>query len=390
MNRPLDVLIVSQPVAYGVAIYVRQLTQAAVEAGHRVTVVSPGAERGPLAGWIEDTGAAHHALDMARMPAPRDAFDLVTVRRLAREKDVVHLHSSKAAVLGRVAALFIGRRHRPAVVVTAHYWSWLVGGRWAPLYRWIERFLARRCDVIVAVSEREASEGRVALGVAAPVKLIPNGVDRDQFSPHGVVAERDSGAPLLVCVGRLSHQKGQDVAIRALALLRDRAVRLRLVGAESGGGERAGLEALAGSLEVSDRIEWRGGVDDTAPEYRAADVVVTPSRWDGLSLALLEAMASGATIVASDVNGSESLGDAGVIVPPDDPQALADAIDPLLRDASARRRLGEAARARSGSFDLATTMQQNLALWSELTVGSAGAGAPAPAGPAIEQRRGRT
>jgi glycosyltransferase involved in cell wall biosynthesis len=390
VNRPLDVLIVSQPVAYGVAIYVRQLTRAAVVAGHRVTVVSPGADRGPLAAWIEETGAAHHPLDMARLPAPRDAFDLLALRRLARGKDVVHLHSSKAAALGRVAALSISGRRRPAVVVTAHYWSWLVGGRWAPLYRRIERLLARRCDAIVAVSEREASEGRVALGAAAPIELIPNGVDRDHFSPDGISAERDTGAPLLVCVGRLSHQKGQDVAIRALAQLRDRSARLRLVGAESGGGERARLEALAESLGVFDRVEWRGGVDDTAPEYRAADVVVTPSRWDGLSLALLEAMASGATIVASDVNGSESLGDAGVIVAPDDPQALADALDPLLRDAPSRRRLGEAARARSASFDLASTMQRNLDLWSKLAAGSAGAGVPAPAAPAVEHRRGNT
>ncbi|MDQ4108492.1 MAG: glycosyltransferase, partial [Actinomycetota bacterium] len=229
------------------------------------------------------------------------------------------------------------------------------------------------------VSEREASEGRAALGPSAPVRLIPNGVDRDRFSPDGVEADRDPGAPLLVCVGRLSHQKGQDVAIRALALLNDRVARLRLVGAESGGGERADLEALAESLGVFDRIEWRGGVDDTAPEYRAADVVVTPSRWDGLSLALLEAMASGAPIVASDVNGSESLRDAGVIVPPDDPPALAHAIDELLRDPAARLRLGAAARARSGSFDLASTMRQNLDLWSGLAAGSAGADVRAPA-----------
>jgi glycosyltransferase involved in cell wall biosynthesis len=390
VNRPVDVLIVSQPVAYGVAIYVRELAEAAVEAGHHVTVVSPGAERGPLAGWIRDAGAGHHALDMARQPAPRDVFDLLTLRRLARGKDVVHLHSSKAAALGRVAVRSLGRRHRPAVVVTAHYWSWLVGGRWAPVYRWIERLLAHRCDVIVAVSEREATEGRVVLGPSAPVTLIPNGVGRDHFSPDGVSAERDPGAPLLVCVGRLSHQKGQDVAIRALALLRDRDARLRFVGAESGEGERVRLKALAESLGVADRIEWRGAVDDTAPEYRAADVVVTPSRWDGLSLALLEAMASGATIVASDVSGSESLGDAGVIVPPDDPQALADEIDSLLEDEPRRRRLGEAARARSGSFDLESTMRLNLDLWSGLTTGPAGAGVPAPAEPVVEQRGGRS
>ena len=384
MSRPLDVLVVSQPVDYGVAVYVRHLTAAAVAAGHRVTVVSPGGDHGPLAAWVRSAGADHRTLNMARKPAVRDVFDLVALRRLARGRDVVHLHSSKAAALGRVAALSLGVRRRPAVVVTAHYWSWLVGGRWAPLYRWIERRLARRCDSIVAVSEGEATEGRVVLGPSAPLQLIPNGVDREHFSPDRDAADRDPGYPLLVCVGRLSHQKGQDVAIRALALLDCRTARLRLVGAESGAGERARLEALAASLGVADRIEWRGAVEDTAPEYRAADVVVAPSRWDGFSLALLEAMASGATIVVSEVNGSESLGDAGVIVPPGDPEALADGIDRLLEDAPRRRRLGVAARTRSGSFDLATTMQRNLDLWSGLTIGSAGAGVPAPAEPVIE------
>ena len=389
MSRPLDVLVVSQPVDYGVAIYVRQLTAAAVAVGHRVTVVSPGQDRGPLAAWVRSAGAEHRTLNMARKPAVRDVFDLVALRRLARGRDVVHLHSSKAAALGRVAALSLGRRRRPAVVVTAHYWSWLVGGRWAPLYRWIERRLARRCDSIVAVSEGEAAEGRVVLGASVPLRLIPNGVDRARFSPDGDPADRDPDHPLLVCVGRLSAQKGQDVAIRALARVDDRTARLRLVGAESGPGERARLGALAESLGVADRIDWRGAVEDTAPEYRAADVVLAPSRWDGLSLALLEAMASGAAIVASDVNGSESLAGAGVIVPPDDPEALAEGIDRLLEDADRRRGLGVAARTRSASFDLATTMRRNLDLWSGLTIGSAGAGVTAPAEPMIEHP-GRT
>jgi glycosyltransferase involved in cell wall biosynthesis len=390
VNRGLDVLVVSQPVEYGVAVYVRHLTAAAVAAGHRVTVVSPGADHGPLAAWVRSAGAEHHTLNMARKPAVRDVFDLLALRRLARGRDVVHLHSSKAAALGRVAALSLGGRRRPAVVVTAHYWSWLVGGRWAPLYRWVERRLAGRCDAIVAVSEGEAKEGREVLGASAPIELISNGVDRDQFSPDGSPADRDAGGhPLLVCVGRLSQQKGQDVAIRALALLEDRTARLRLVGAESAAGERARLETLAASLGVADRIEWRGAVEDTAPEYRAADVVVAPSRWDGLSLALLEAMASGATIVASEVNGSESLGDAGVIVSPGDPEALADAIDRLLEDAPRRHRLGDAARTRTASFDLATTMQRNLDLWSGLTIASVGEGIPAPAEPMIEHP-GRT
>ena len=280
-DRPLDVLIVSQSVDYGVAIYVRQLTQAAVAAGHAVTVVSPGSARGPLQAWVEAAGARHRSLDMARSPSIRDPFDVLTLRGLARGRDVVHLHSSKASALGRVAARSIGRRDRPVVVMTPHYWSWLVGGRWSSLYRWIERALAGRCDAIVAVSEREATEGRTVLGADAPVLLLPNGVDRTRFSPDGPRAERVDGSRLIVCVGRLSEQKGQDVAIRALALVADRTARLRFVGGESSHGERIRLERIATSLGVMDRIEWRGPVDDTAPEYRAADIVIAPSRWEG-------------------------------------------------------------------------------------------------------------
>ncbi len=362
----LDVLIVSQSVDYGVAIYVRQLTQAAVAAGHAVTVVSPGSAGGSLQGWVEGAGARHRVLDMARSPSIRDPLDVLTLRRLARGRDVVHLHSSKASALGRVAALSIGRRHRPVVVITPHYWSWLVGGRWSGLYRGIERLLARRCDAIVAVSEREAAEGRIVLGGGAPVLLLQNGVDRTRFSPDGPRADRDDDAQLIVCVGRLSEQKGQDIAVRALALLTDRTARLRFVGGESSHGARTRLERIATSLGVTDRIEWRGPVGDTAPEYRAADVVIAPSRWEGMSLALLEAMSSGTAIVATDVSGAEAAGDAAVIVPPEDPKALAGGIESLLRDPERRRELGHAARERSRSFDLASTMRGNLQLWSDL------------------------
>jgi len=370
-DRSLDVLIVSQPADYGVAIYVRELAGSAVEAGHDVTVVSPPESRGPLASWVKSDGARHHTLDMARRPALRDPFDVLTLRRLARGRDVLHLHSSKAAALGRVAAATLPRRARPAVVMTPHYWSWLVGGRLEGLYRWIERLLARRCDVIVAVSEREEAEGHSVLGPDARLRLIPNGVDRAHFAPEGPSATREVDHPLIVCVGRLSEQKGQDVAIRALALLSDRTSRLRLVGGESTPGHRRQLEELATSLGVAERIEWRGPVDDTAPEYRAADVVIAPSRWEGMSLASLEALSCGSAMVATDVSGSEALGSAGLIVPREDPGALAGAIDGLLRDPGKRGALGLAARAQSRPYDVSVTMRRNLDLWTDLVHGGA-------------------
>ena len=370
-RRSLDVLLVAQPTSYGVAVYVRQLAAAAVAAGHRVTVACPGPEHGPLAGWVVAAGAAHHRLDMARLPAARDVADLVALRRLARGRDIVHLHSSKAAALGRVAVRSLGRR-RPPVIVTPHYWSWLVGGRLAPVYRRVERMLARGCDAIVAVSEREAADGRAVLRSAVDrIRVIQSGVDLDRFSPEGPRAERRGEGPLIVCVGRLSHQKGQDIAIRALAALRHPTATLRLVGAESHDGERARLAELAASLGVDDRVEFGGETSDPAPELRAADVVVAPSRWEGMSLVYLEAMACGAALVVADVAGSEVIDGVGVVVPPEDPAAVAAALDELLEDDVRRERLRMAARERRLRFDAAEMHRRNLDLWSEL--------APAPA-----------
>ena len=362
----LDVLLVAQPTSYGVAVYVRDLAAAAVAAGHRVTVVCPGAEHGPLAAWVISAGARHRRLDMRRLPSFRDIVDVVELRRLARGRDIVHLHSSKAGALGRVAVATLGRR-RPPVVVTPHYWSWLVGGRLAPMYRTVERLLARRCDAIVAVSEREAADGRMVLRSAVDrIVVNQSGVSLTRFSPEGPLADRRDDVPLIVCVGRLSHQKGQDIAVRAVAQLRHPTAILRLVGAESHPGERARLRDLAVSLGVANRIEFRGETSDPALEFRAADVVIAPSRWEGMSLVFLEAMACGAAMIVADVAGSEVIADVGIVVPPDDPGAIARALDDLLEDDLRRQRLRASAREQSRHFDSADMSRRNLELWEGL------------------------
>ncbi len=361
----LDVLIVSQPTSAGVAVCVRQLTEAAVADGHRVTVACPSSSDGPLADWVVKAGATHVSVDLVRSPALSDLGALWSLRGLARGQDIVHLNSSKAGAVGRVAVRSLGR-DRPSIVFTPHAWSWLVGGRLAGVYRQIERVLARSTDAIVAVSDQEANQGQQVLGAAADrMVVIPNGVDRVRFSPDGAGAERDPTVPLIVCVGRLCEQKGQDVAIEALGYLQHATARLRFVG---DGPDRERLEALAVERGVADRVEWVGEVDDTSVEYRSADVVVSPSRWEGMSLVFLEALASGSPVVVSDVFGSDVVRGAGMIVPPDQPRALADAVDSLLDDDEARRRLGTAARQRSASYDVEATLRANLDLWALLAV----------------------
>jgi glycosyltransferase involved in cell wall biosynthesis len=153
--------------------------------------------------------------------------------------------------------------------------------------------------------------------------------------------------------------------------MRTPAVRLRLVGV---GPDRPMLEEQARILHVAERLELAGFHTDVAPDLRAADVVLIPSRYDGMALVLLEAMACGAAIVAAEVSGTSVLQGAGILVPKDDPNSAAEAIDALLADPDRRRELGRAARARVAErYAIARSTAGILALWREL-------GASAPGG----------
>lgn len=180
-------------------------------------------------------------------------------------------------------------------------------------------------------------------------RLLPHGVDLSRFHPQ---APPSGGELLVLAVGRFVEKKGFVHAIRALALT-GRPVRLRLVG---DGPLREALEEAAMTAGVTDRVTFAGRRThgSLAAEYAAADVVVVPSvvdrdgDRDGLPNVVLEAMASGRPVVASDVAAIASAvahGATGVLVPPGDPAAIAWALDELHDDAAARHGMGAAARA---------------------------------------------
>ena len=355
---PFRVLHVAQPTVGGVASYVQQLAGACRDAGLETAVACP--RGGELPGWAEANGVEWIEIALQRSPTVRDARRIAELRRLMAGGDVVHLHSAKAGAVGRIAAATM--RRPPVVVFTTHGWGWHVGGRLEPAYRGFERFAASHADVTVAVSDENAAEGRGVLGAraAANLRVITNGVDVDRFRPDGPAAER-TDRPLITCVGRLTEAKGQTVLIRAFADLRDTGATLRLVGE---GDAKHELRSLAAEARVDDRIEWAGNSAAPEQEYRAADVVVVPSRWDGLSLVLLEAMACGAAIVATTVPGSAAARGAGALVPPDDPAALGQAIRSLLEDDARREVLGRSARGHAVTlFTASRTTAMTLELY---------------------------
>ncbi len=177
------------------------------------------------------------------------------------------------------------------------------------------------------------------------IEVIPNGVDIQQFS---LPENRDWEPPKILFVGRLVFQKGLDILVKALGELRELPWHLRLVG---DGPHRSELESLAKGFGISDRIEFKGwvGKEEVTKEYQDANLFVFPSRHEGMSNAVLEAMASGLPVVASSIAGNEELvvqGKTGVLVPPENPEALCEGLRGILTDSAAMVRFGMASRVR--------------------------------------------
>lgn len=331
---PRRVLHISQPVDGGVARVVVDLATAQAAAGTDVHVACP--QEGFLPRALTAAGIRVHPWEATRSPGPRLRAETRDLKRVidAAAPALVHAHSAKAGLAARLAL-----RGSIPTVFQPHAWSFeAVGGPTGLLARLWERHAARWTTRTVCVSEAELATGRRA-GVTGPCSVVPNGVDTARFAPEGHGPAR---VPLVVCVGRLCRQKGQDVLLRAWPAVAARVPEARLV-LVGDGPDAARLRERAGP-----RVAFVGAAADAAPWYRAADVVVLPSRWEGMALAPLEAMACGRPVVVTDVDGArESLpGDhrPHALVPPEDPEALARALIALLRDGALRDALGRRGR----------------------------------------------
>jgi glycosyltransferase involved in cell wall biosynthesis len=210
------------------------------------------------------------------------------------------------------------------------------------------RFLWRGAAQVVANSQGLAALARQSAGTT-PIGLIPNGVDTARFTP--AVSRDEAGPVRLVFVGRLVRQKGLDVLLEALARLPAGAdYELTLVG---DGPLRPALTGQAQALGLTSRLRFVGwaGREDMPDLLRRADIFVFPSRDEGMPNAVLEAMATGLPVVATRISGNEEVvvdGQTGLLVPPDDPDALAGALARLLADRPLGRSLGAAGRERAG------------------------------------------
>jgi len=292
-------------------------------------------------------------------------------RLLRRERPtILHSWMFHANVPGRV----IGRLAGVPIIITSRRNVEIGGEMRERLLRWT----AGLDDKVIAVCEL-ARRAQIERTHAAPqnVVTVHNGLDVAEFgtlNPEARATTREAfgippTAPLVGSVGRLHPQKDFATLLKAMVCVRDRLpdAHLLLVG---DGDLKPELVSQARSLELAQTVTFAGHRTDIPEILSAVDLLVLPSLWEGLPNALLEAMAAGLPVVATAVGGTPEVvvdGVTGFLVPPRDPQALADAILRLLRNPELRQRMGEAGRARvAAHFSIEQMVHKTEALYEQL------------------------
>lgn len=275
------------------------------------------------------------------------------------QPDIIALHSSKAGTIGRLAAKTL---HIPTVF-TAHGWAFTEGisRNKRRLYRLVEKGLATQTDAIIAVSHYDANLARRAhITAKKGLYVVHNGI-------VGMEQQKIVPTKNIVMVSRFQAPKRQDLVLEAFALLRtDLNVTLTLVG---DGPLKAAAEQQAIELGIAERVHFAGDQQDVSSYLMNASVFVLMSDFEGLPISIIEAMAVGLPIVASDVGGVHELvkpGYNGYTIR-NDAQELSKYLTKILTDDKVRKILAKQSRRLfEQSFQFRRTYQQTIAIYEQV------------------------
>lgn len=351
---------------YGIERALAALLPALQGAGCKVALLSLEAresEGGAVGRALEDLGVPVHYVPMRRGMHPADLLTLSSLVARLRPR-AVHVHGYKATLtVGAVAWL-----RRVPVIATMHS---EVASAVPELRRVIavESRLLNRVRGVVAVSNGVAND-LVRRGIDVNrIAVIRNGIDDIGGEAGG--SRRTNQDFRAVVIGRLVESKNVHVAIESVSqLARDGAqIQLEIIG---DGPEDASLRALARRLDVEQQVEFSGFVEDVSQRLRRASLFLMPSRSEGIPISLLEAMAMGTPVIASNVGGIPEVVSHNVealLIEPDRPVALTEAISRVLADPALSVRLASAARERYlREFRSQTMRDRYLALYAKLGV----------------------
>jgi glycosyltransferase involved in cell wall biosynthesis len=348
----------------GVQVHVRDLATALAARGHETVVLTGG--QGPYTDALRSAGIPTVFLKhlAAAINPYRDTRALAEIYAALRrvQPDLVSVHSSKAAILGRIATRLLGL----PVVFTAHGWNFTPGiaRREAVVYRWIEQLASPLASQAISVSEfdRKLSIDEKVFS-ADRIITIHNGMP--DIDPS-LRADPGRSPVRFLMIARFEPQKDHPTLFQALAPLSPAPWQLDLIG---DGPLLPQAQAMARELGLSERIRFWGQRMDVAQRLAEAQVAVLSTNWEGFPRSILEAMRAGLPVVASAVGGiAESVHDGvnGFVVPRGDPDALRTRLKQLLDDSALRTRMGSQGRERyERHFTLDHTVEKTLAIYHQ-------------------------
>ena len=347
----------------GASVHLLDLAEGIQDMGHDVAILVGG--NGVFLDKALSRGIACTSLkNMFRELRPiSDVKCFFEVRRRIKtySPDLVHLHSSKAGILGRMAAVSLG----VPSVFTAHGWAFTEGVSSLKrfFYKYIERFMSSLCGRVIAVSEYDRQLA-VDLSVVTANKIVAihNGI------PDIPPVHKESGAAChMIMVARFEEPKDHASLINALAQLQDLDWTLELVG---DGPLLNEIKNRCSELGLIGRVSFPGARSDVQDRLARSDLFVLLSKWEGFPLTILEAMRAGLPVIASNVGGvSEAVcsGQTGYLVGRDDPEALVIYMRLLLTNSKLRDEMGAAGRASfSKRFQFSTMLEKTNNVYREI------------------------
>lgn len=342
-----------------------QLTKAA---GARVSCVIACPNEQPYAPRFADLENVRHVISIPHRKLSLSAI-LQLYKAISRHKvNIIHSHGKGAGIYSRILAALTGR-------ATIHTFHGVHTGEYSPLQRqiycWIERVLACKTQSIVAVSNSEKRTLVDVIGLQEQkIHLIANGVPAAQETIQ--LGAKVSGPLVLLNVNRFDHQKNPDLLIPIARTIKERQLncRMNVIGT---GAKFSHIESIIEAEGLGDVITLLGPTNDPRSAMRSSDVILSTSRWEGMPLALLEAMSEGLPVIASDVAGNRDIvldGETGLLFNLESPSNAVKHIERLIAHREERETLGQNAQARvAEKFSIERMTQQTIELYNTSLMG---------------------
>jgi glycosyltransferase involved in cell wall biosynthesis len=360
VTRPLIAHVITESTPFGGAQRNTLLTlKGLTRDGYRAELIC--GPRGELIREAEAINVKVHVVDelIRQIDPSKDCWALLTLYKLfkSHKYDIVHTHSTKAGLVGRLAAWWAGI---PSIIHTVHGVPFEMAGNYrSKLYITLEKLIGLVTDRVICVGEILRQE--VATWNIVPsqkLSTIYSGIDLSEYiSRRSTIQMKqelgiEDAWPIIGCIGRLSDQKAQHYLVDAISNLTKKYPKIKLI--LIGDGEcRHQLEKQIFDKELLSHVILLGDRDDIADLLNIFDIYAMSSLWEGVGRALTEAMYWGLPIVSTPVNGVKELIDhevTGLLTPTRDPNALAGSIDRLLVDVDLAKQIGSNARERVEEF----------------------------------------